>query len=145
MDATTGFRSLCSVARQFMQALDALHGAYVVHNAVRPHSIVLCRVATALQVPKLRNFSAACVIGEERPETWTASLSPYSAPELWLAAASDSHVQATSEADMFSAGVVLAEMFSGASVQVRPGGRGGGGSTGGVFLAAWLHVRVRSL
>lgn len=119
MDATTGFRALCSTARQFMQALDALHGAYVVHNAVRPHSIVMCRVAEALQVPKLRNFSAACVIGEDRPANWTTSLSPYSAPELWAVAASGGRVQATTEADMFSAGVVLAEMFSGASVQVR--------------------------
>ena len=93
------------IASQFLAGLEAIHGAGLVHRDLKPENIMRTRSGRVV----VMDFGIAKGLAEDR--TGTISGTPaYMAPEQSRGEAVDAR------ADVFSAGVVLAEMIAPAGV-----------------------------
>ncbi len=102
-------REAREIASQFLGGLEAIHKAGLVHRDVKPENVMITRAGRVV----LMDFGLAKpVVG---PGTGTVSGTPaYMAPEQLRGEAVDAR------ADVFSAGVVLAEMVSSEGIRDHP-------------------------
>jgi WD40 repeat protein len=94
------------IAAQFLAGLDAIHHAGLVHRDVKPENIMITRTGRAL----LMDFGIAKGVTEDRLGT-IAGTPAYMSPEQLRGEAIDAR------ADIFAAGVTLAEMIAPAGLR----------------------------
>jgi len=97
------------IASQLLAGLEAIHGAGLVHGDIKPENVMLTRTGRVV----VMDFGIAKALAEAIAGT-VAGTPAYMAPEQARGEALDAR------ADLYAAGIVLAEM-------VAPGGAGGGG------------------
>ncbi len=103
-----GMEEAREVASQFLSGLEAIHQAGLVHRDFKPENVMVTRAGRVV----VMDFGLAK--GGERERTGTISGTPaYMAPEQARGDAVDAR------ADVFAAGVVLAEMLSVGSARAR--------------------------
>ncbi|MGE5177567.1 MAG: protein kinase domain-containing protein [Bacteroidota bacterium] len=101
-------REAMRVASQFLAGLEAIHEAGLVHRDVKPENIMITRTGRVV----LMDFGVAKGIAEDQRGT-VAGTPAYMAPEQMWGSAPDAR------ADIFSAGVVLAEMVASEGIRER--------------------------
>ncbi len=89
------------IAAQFLAGLDAIHGAGLVHRDIKPENVMLTRAGRVV----VMDFGITRAASESRVRT-VAGTPAYMAPEQARGDAVDAR------ADVFSAGVVLAELVA---------------------------------
>ncbi|MGE5188868.1 MAG: protein kinase domain-containing protein [Gemmatimonadota bacterium] len=101
-------REAMRLASQFLAGLEAIHAAGLVHRDVKPENIMITRTGRVV----LMDFGLAKGIAEDHRGT-VAGTPAYMAPEQMWGSVPDAR------ADIFSAGVVLAEMIAPEGIQKR--------------------------
>lgn len=102
-------RWVATLLDQTLQALSAVHAAGIVHRDVKPANLLLEPTGTGRPHLRLTDFGIAVPLGEPRLTRATQVIgSPgYMSPEQWLGADPDPRQ------DLYSAGMVAAEMLTG--------------------------------
>jgi WD40 repeat protein len=101
-------REAMRLASQFLAGLEAIHQAGLVHRDVKPENIMITRTGRVV----LMDFGVAKGIAEDQRGTVAGTLA-YMAPEQMSGSAPDAR------ADIFSAGIVLAEMIASGGLRER--------------------------
>ena len=101
------------IAIQILSALEAAHGAGLVHRDIKPGNVFVVKLAEETELAKLLDFGVARVVEDGAPTSSVGGLVgtvAYMAPEALLGGAIDAR------ADLFSLGATLYHAMSG----VRP-------------------------
>jgi serine/threonine-protein kinase len=103
------------IARGVARGLGAAHQAGVVHRDVKPENVFLVHAADGSEVVKVLDFGAAWVMGEEplKAGRITARSGAVGTPE-YMAPEQLAGALGHPSADVYSLGIVLYEMLSGA-------------------------------
>ncbi|MGH9660227.1 MAG: protein kinase domain-containing protein, partial [Bryobacteraceae bacterium] len=96
------------IAAQFLAGLDAIHGAGLVHRDIKPENVMVTRAGRVV----VMDFGITRAASELRVRT-VAGTAAYMAPEQARGDAVDAR------ADVFSAGVVLAELIAPAGARAQ--------------------------
>jgi WD40 repeat protein len=96
------------IAAQLLAGLEAIHAAGLVHRDIKPENVMLTRAGRLV----VMDFGLAKALASERVGT-VAGTAAYMAPEQAGGEALDAR------ADVFSAGIVLAELLSPAGIRQR--------------------------
>ncbi|HZI63729.1 MAG TPA: protein kinase, partial [Thermoanaerobaculia bacterium] len=96
------------IASQLLAGLEAIHAAGLVHRDIKPENVMLTRAGRVV----VMDFGIAKALAAERTGT-VAGTAPYMAPEQARGESLDAR------ADVFSAGIVLAEMAAPAGTRDR--------------------------
>ncbi len=109
-EGSLAWRSVVPIARQILEALEAVHGAGVLHRDLKPSNVLL--TGEALDVVKLADFGVAKQLDDEATRlTRTGRIvgTPlYMAPEQML------QLPMTTSSDLYALGLMLHELIAGA-------------------------------
>lgn len=98
-----------SITDGLLRGLDAVHEQCVIHRQVSPENVLM-----ADDTPKLMNFDLSFQLEDDRitviPDASKLKRTPYTAPEVYAGGTTPE-----ASADLFSIGVILYEMLTGAS------------------------------